>query len=174
MLATVRRTSFVGMQCSVARTLEVVGEWWTILILRSAFSGVRRFDDFQRNLGIARNVLANRLQTLVDNGILERRRYQERPERFEYRLTDRGRDLYPVVVSMLRWGDRWATEGEPGPPVILTHSTCGHDVSPQFTCPACGEAITPRAMRWRYAHHVPAEQRVVVGGLAQGAPVTPA
>jgi DNA-binding HxlR family transcriptional regulator len=167
MLAGMRRTSFAGMQCSVARTLEVVGEWWTILILRSAFSGVRRFDDFQRSLGIARNVLADRLQTLVDNGILERRRYQERPERYEYRLTERGRDLYSVVISLLRWGDRWAMDDQPGPPVILTHS-CGHDITPEFSCPSCGEAIAPRAMRWRYADHVPTDQRVVVGGLAEG------
>src|SRR5437588_10055882 len=103
------------MRCSVARTLGLVGEWWTLLVLRDSFRGVRRFDDFQRNLGIARNVLADRLATLVEAGILERRRYQERPERFEYRLTDKGRDLYPVIVTLMQWGDRWAADPS-GPP----------------------------------------------------------
>jgi|SRR5438105_15757710 len=161
-----RRTSFAGMQCSIARTLEVVGEWWTMLIIRDAFSGVRRFDDFQRSLGIARNVLAGRLQTLVEHDILERRRYQERPDRFEYRLTPRGRDLYPVIVGLLGWGDRWATDGDPAPPVLLTHAGCGHDVVPELTCPACHQAIVPQAMRWRYAEHVPTEHRLGHRGVA--------
>ena len=154
------------MQCSIARTLEVVGEWWTMLIIRDAFSGVRRFDDFQRSLGIARNVLAGRLQTLVDHDILERRRYQERPDRFEYRLTPRGRDLYPVIVGLLGWGDRWATDSDPAPPVVLTHASCGHDVVPELTCPACHQAIAPQAMRWRYAEHVPTEHRLGHRGVA--------
>jgi DNA-binding HxlR family transcriptional regulator len=88
-----KRTSFATMNCSVARTLEVIGEWWTMLVVREAFNGVRRFDDFQARLGIARNVLATRLQSLVDHGILERRLYQEHPQRFEYRLTEKGFDL---------------------------------------------------------------------------------
>src|SRR5262249_8199804 len=116
-----KRTSFAGMHCSIARTLEVVGEWWTLLILRDAFLGIGRFDDFQRRLGIARNVLTDRLQRLVEHGILERHRYQERPERFEYRLTAKGQDLHPVILSLLRWGDRW-TAGEEGPPLLLEHS----------------------------------------------------
>lgn len=139
-----RRTSFAEVRCSVARTLDVVGEWWSLLILRDTFRGVRRFDDFQRRLGIARNVLADRLQTLVDHGVLERRRYQERPERFEYRLTEKGRDLYPVVVTLMQWGDRWAAD-ETGPPVILTHRACGHDISPVLSCPDCGERLDARA-----------------------------
>src|SRR5512140_1885367 len=102
-----RRTSFADMNCSVARTLEVIGEWWSMLVVREAFNGVRRFDDFQARLGIARNVLATRLQSLVEHGILDRRLYQERPERYEYRLTEKGRELYPVLISMMRWGDRW-------------------------------------------------------------------
>ncbi|HEV3123287.1 MAG TPA: helix-turn-helix domain-containing protein [Candidatus Dormibacteraeota bacterium] len=163
-----RRTSFAGMQCSVARTLEIVGEWWTILILRDAFCGVRRFDDFQRRSGIARNILTDRLQTLVDSGILERRRYQERPERFEYRLTEKGKDLYPVVIGLLRWGDRWATEGEPGPPVVLTHIPCEHDVTPELACSACHEPVTANSMRWRYSEHVPLEHRLVLAGVVQG------
>ena len=134
------------MNCSIARTLEVVGEWWTMLVIREAFNGVRRFDDFQAHLGIARNVLATRLQGLVDHGILERRLYQERPERFEYRLTPKGRDLYPVLISLMRWGDRW--ECPPGgPPLHLTHEKCGHDPDPALVCTHCGEALNPREVR---------------------------
>lgn len=141
-----RRTSFAEMNCSVARTLEVVGEWWTMLVVREAFNGTRRFDDFQARLGIARNVLATRLQSLVDHGILERRRYQERPERFEYRLTDKGRDLYPVLITMMRWGDKWEA-GPEGPPVRLVHESCQHEPDPVLTCSHCGERINARQMR---------------------------
>jgi DNA-binding HxlR family transcriptional regulator len=134
------------MHCSVARTLEIAGEWWTFLILRDLFKGVRRFDDMQRNTGIARNILSDRLRTLVEHGIIERRRYQERPERFEYRLTEKGIDLYPVIIALMRWGDRWELES---PPVVLTHKGCGHDVMPQLTCPDCGDQVGARDMRWR-------------------------
>lgn len=138
-----KRTSFAGMDCSVARTLEVVGEWWSLLILRDAFRGVSRFDDFQQNLGIARNVLTARLNTLVEHQILERSRYQERPERHEYRLTERGHDLFPVIASLLRWGDRWAV-GPEGPPVVLLHEACGRDAQPVLTCSHCGSEVTAR------------------------------
>jgi DNA-binding HxlR family transcriptional regulator len=144
----VQRTSFASMECSVARTLDVVGEWWTLLVLRDCFSRVRRFEDFQKSLGIARNVLADRLQTLVDNGILERRQYQERPDRHEYRLTQKGLDLYPVLVSLMRWGDRWAFGADPAP-VQLTHKACGHDVMPVLVCPGCHEEVDARAMSAR-------------------------
>ena len=138
-----KRTSFAGMDCSIARSLEVVGEWWTMLILREAFNGVRRFDDFQVRLGIARNVLAARLQRLVDNGIFERRLYQERPERYEYRLTEKGRDLYPVLMSLLHWGDKWVSD-EAGPPITLTHEPCGHEPGPVMTCQHCCALLNPR------------------------------
>jgi DNA-binding HxlR family transcriptional regulator len=140
-----KRTSFAGMNCSIARTLEIVGEWWTLLILRDAFLGMRRFEDFQHDLGIARNVLTDRLQTLVEHGIFERHRYQEHPERFEYRLTEKGRDLLPVLLSLLRWGDRW-TAGEAGPPLVLEHLRCGHQVSPVLTCPECREEVHARSI----------------------------
>ena len=141
-----KRTSFATMDCSIARTLEVVGEWWTLLILRDAFRGVTRFDDFQQHLGIARNVLTARLNTLVEHQVLERRRYQEHPERHEYRLTERGLDLFPVIASLLRWGDRWAADAE-GPPVVLVHETCGHDAKPVLTCSHCGAEVTARDIR---------------------------
>ena len=142
------------MNCSVARTLEIVGEWWTMLVVREAFGGVRRFDDFQSRLGIARNVLATRLQGLVDHGILERHLYQERPERFEYRLTERGRDLYPVLISLMRWGDKHAV-GDDGPPVLLTHEPCGHDPEAALVCTSCGQQLDPREVKAELATQAP-------------------
>jgi DNA-binding HxlR family transcriptional regulator len=112
----VLKRDYEGQNCSIARALEVVGERWTLLIVRDAFLGVRRFDEFQERLGIARNVLADRLNRLVDEGILERVRYNERPERFEYRLTRKGRDLVPALVSLRQWGDKYRSER---PPTLL-------------------------------------------------------
>jgi DNA-binding HxlR family transcriptional regulator len=133
----VLHNTYEGQQCSIARALEVVGERWTLLIMRDAFLGVRRFDEFQRRLGVARNVLNTRLQRLVEHGLLERSRYQERPERFEYRLTDMGRELWPSIVALMQWGDKWLA-GEAGPPTIIRHRACGGDVSDKRTCLACG------------------------------------
>ena len=129
--------------CSVARALEAIGDRWTMLVIRDAFLGVRRFDDFQRDLGVARNVLADRLGRLVDEGILERRRYQERPERFEYRLTEKGIDLWPVLVSLMKWGDRHAPADD-GPPTLVLHRDCGGEVDERFLCKKCG-AVGRRA-----------------------------
>jgi DNA-binding HxlR family transcriptional regulator len=126
--------------CSVARAMDILGERWTFLILREAFYGVRRFSDMQRNLGIARNILSNRLQTLVGAGILERRRYQEEPERFEYRLTEAGRELYPAIVAIMRWGDEHLCRG--GPPVELRHA-CGETADPVLVCGHCHEPLHP-------------------------------
>src|SRR5215469_13041000 len=107
-----RRKSFGNMQCPIARSLERVGEWWSILILRDAFQGLSRFDEFQESLGIAPNMLTRRLKGLVASGLLERRRYQERPARYEYVLTERGRDFRPVLWALLAWGNRhFAPEG---------------------------------------------------------------
>ena len=133
------------LTCSVARTLSVVGDRWTLLVLRDAFLGVRRFEDF-RAVGLTRHRLADRLKKLVAAGVLERVRYQERPPRFEYRLTEKGRDLYPVLVSLVRWGDRWMA-GEAGPPVELIHRGCGHVIMPVLACPYCAEPVTARDMR---------------------------
>src|SRR5436309_15533180 len=114
--------TYENQVCSIARSLELIGERWTILIIRDAFLGVRRFDDLQRSLGIARNVLQNRLERLVEHGILERVRYQERPERFEYRLTQKGLDLWPVLISLISLGDRHAAPD--GPPATSDHPHC--------------------------------------------------
>jgi DNA-binding HxlR family transcriptional regulator len=126
--------------------VAVLGERWTLVILREAFQGQRRFEDMQRGLGIARNILADRLHTLVEEGILERKPYQERPPRYEYRLTGKGRDLYPVMVSLMQWGDRH-TSGEAGPPVKLLHERCGHEADPSYVCSHCGEALDAREVR---------------------------
>ena len=124
--------------CSVAQALSVVGDRWTMLILKEAFMRVRRFEDFLVRTGAPRPLLAERLKTLVDDGVLEKRLYSERPDRFEYRLTEKGLDLWPVLISLLRWGDKWMT-GKEGPPVEVRHKTCGHAVHPELACPECGD-----------------------------------
>ena len=136
------RIDLSAFQCSVARTLEAVGDKWTLLIVRDAFYGVRRFEDFTRDLGIARNVLTDRLTRLVDAGILERHQYEDRPPRHEYRLTDKGRDLYPVLLTLMQWGDRWAQDDEP--PVEIVHRECGAVTHAVAACAQCGGELTPR------------------------------
>ena len=111
-----RKKTFGDFTCSIARTLDVVGDRWTLLVLRDVFVGINRFDEIQRDLGIARNVLAERLESLVRDGVLERRAYQERPPRHEYMLTQKGKDLQSVLLAMVAWGDRWQGAKE-GPPV---------------------------------------------------------
>jgi DNA-binding HxlR family transcriptional regulator len=132
-------TDLASMECSIGRTLEAIGDRWSLLIIRDAFYGVRRFGDFQKDLGVAKNVLADRLQKLVDRGVLERRQYEERPPRFEYRLTDRGRDLVGVVLAMMRWGDRWTTDGER--PVSIIHTSCGNVTTPFVGCSECRQEL---------------------------------
>lgn len=141
------RSSLAGVDCSVARALDVVGEWWTLLVVRDAFLGARRFEEFRRRSGIARNILAQRLERLVAEGVLERVRYQERPPRHEYRLTEKGRDLFGVLVALRQWGDRWLTSGEP--PLVLEHRDHGHLAQAVLTCAECGEPLTPYAVRAR-------------------------
>jgi DNA-binding HxlR family transcriptional regulator len=135
-----RNTSLANLHCSVARTVDVIGEWWTPLIVRDAFYGLRRFEDFQRSLGIARNVLSRRLDRLVTAGIMERQRYEERPPRDEYLLTEKGRDLFPIIASLMAWGDRW-NAGEAGPPLLLVH-TCGMAGTLRATCDQCGKPMS--------------------------------
>src|SRR5271154_5624543 len=128
--------------CSVARTLEVVGEKWALLAIREVFLGCRRFEEMVQNTGAPRDTLAARLKTLVSHGILERRRYNEHPPRDEYILTQAGRDLYPVILSLMQWGDRHLPL-DSGPPMVLDHK-CGHRLEPRFDCAHCGERIEPR------------------------------
>lgn len=137
---------FSQLNCSVARALEVIGERWSLLIVRDALYGVRRFEDFQKSLGIARNILTDRLKGLVEQGVLERVAYAERPLRYEYRLTDKGKDLTPMLLTMMRWGDKWYP-GEMGPPVKWTHTSCGEVTTPTVSCDVCGEELKRRDLR---------------------------
>lgn len=139
------RKSFADMHCSVAQCLEIIGEWWTMLIVRDVFLGVTRFDDFQRGLGISRNVLNQRLAKLVEAGILTRVPYQEHPPRYDYRLTTKGRDLWPVLTAMREWGDRHAAPD--GPPLLLEHRSCGETFHSALTCSHCGDPVSPRDVR---------------------------
>ena len=134
--------------CSIAASLAFVGDRWTLLILRDAFRGVRRFGDFCADLGIARNILADRLDKLVFHRILTRVPYQDRPLRHEYRLTPKGRDLSPALIALMRWGDRWAVEGEP--PTLLVHDTCGAELEQLLRCPVCDVEVTPSHIRSRH------------------------
>ena len=143
-----KKVSFAGMQCSVAQSLEVIGEWWTLLILRDAFLGVTRFDDFAARLGIARNVLTARLDTLVEHGVLDRVPYDEARGRYDYRLTDKGRALLPVLTAIRQWGDEWIL-GEEHAPVVVQHTTCGEISKGILKCGHCGEELTPTTLRAR-------------------------
>lgn len=131
------------MPCSIARTLSVVGDRWTLLILRNAFLTTRRFDDFQAQLGITRHLLADRLRKLVEFGILKKVAYQDKPERYEYRLTDKGKELYPLLLALVAWGDKWMDEGK-GAPLEYRHHRCGQKFRPVMVCSECGEALNPR------------------------------
>ena len=123
--------------CSIARALDVVGERWSLLIIRdSLFAGVTRFGDFQRNLGVATNVLAARLEGFVAAGVMERRRYTQRPEQYEYILTEKGRDLGPALIALTSWGDRWSSPD--GPPILYEHATCGGAIRQEIACASCG------------------------------------
>jgi DNA-binding HxlR family transcriptional regulator len=128
--------------CSIARTLEIVGEKWALLAVREVFLGNRRFDEMVRRTGAPRDTFAARLRTLVGGGILERRQYSEHPARYEYWLTDAGRDLYPVIAGLMHWGDKHLA-GDDGPPIVLAHR-CGHRLVAQLVCEACGEPLDPR------------------------------
>jgi DNA-binding HxlR family transcriptional regulator len=139
--------TYEDQNCSIARSLELIGERWTLLIVRDAFLGIRRFDDFQESLGLSRGVLAGRLNRLVEAGILERRMYQERPERYEYRLTEKGRDLWPVTIGLLKWGDRYYAEN--GPPRLVLHRGCGGEVTEHLTCAKCGAVLEARDVEAR-------------------------
>jgi DNA-binding HxlR family transcriptional regulator len=143
--AAVTESASTPRVCSIARTLDVVGEKWALLAVREVFLGNRRFDEMVRRTGAPRDTLAARLRTLVGRGILERRQYSEHPARYEYRLTDAGRDLYPVIVSLLRWGDEHLA-GDDGPPLVLEHR-CGHPLVAQLVCEACGDPVEARDTR---------------------------
>jgi len=141
-------------RCAIARTLSVVGDRWTLLVVREAFLRARRFDDLHARTGAPRHVLADRLEKLVAHGILKKVPYQERPLRHEYRLTEKGVDLYPIISALRAWGDRHMPDPE-GPLVEVAHRGCGHVVEPVLTCPACGDRVHARDMRVHRVDGVP-------------------
>lgn len=130
------------LDCSIARTLELIGERWSLLVIRDVLLGNRRFGEIQESLGVARNVLSNRLQRLVDEGILEPRIYRERPERYEYFLTEKGLDLWPVLVAIMGFGDKHLSSGEE--PVRIIHKDCGGAVNDRRICDSCGAWLEVR------------------------------
>src|SRR6478735_6271922 len=132
---SVLRNDYPGEICSIARSLEVVGERWSLLIVRDVMNGRRRFDELQKGLGVARNVLSARLGRLIEEDILERRAYQHGPYRYESFLTEKGLDLWPALVALLAWGDRYSPTAE-GPPMLIVHKECGGPVSDRGICEA--------------------------------------
>ena len=137
-------TSLADWNCSIARTLDVVGEWWTLLILRDAFRGTHRFDDFKDSLGLARSVLTARLAKLTEHGVLERRAYSQHPPRYEYHLTEKGRALFPVIATLIHWGDQWAPTpaGPPGGWPASSSCSCTGELKAR-------RARTRPSCRWR-------------------------
>jgi DNA-binding HxlR family transcriptional regulator len=135
-----QRTDFGAMACSIARTLDVIGEPWSPLVLRNVYVGITRFDQLQQSLGISRKVLAERLRWLVDRGVLERHEYSAKPPRHEYALTTKGLELVDVLMVMVRWGDKWLA-GEAGPPVLYRHHACGQISHVDLHCSVCGQPM---------------------------------
>jgi DNA-binding HxlR family transcriptional regulator len=142
----VKRTDTSGWPCTIARSVDVLGDHWNLLLIRQACLGTRRFDDFQQALGIGRNILTTRLNRLVDEGLLQRVAYHQHPPRFEYRLTRKGREVYPILAAMAAWGDRWLT-GPDGTPLVLRHTTCDHDMHAVVVCSECDEPLDVREVR---------------------------
>lgn len=134
--------------CSVARTIEILGDRWIFLILREAFFGVKTYEKFQHNLGIATNILSNRLKILVRNGIFERIQNPNDGRRYIYKLTEKGLDIYPVTLALMNWGDRWLA-GDEGPPLVLFHETCGHPLQSEVRCMHCGRPVHARDVTYK-------------------------
>ena len=149
------RNDYEDQVCSIAGALEVVGERWSLLIVRDILLGLRRFDELQSNLGVARNVLQTRLSRLQEQGVIERRLYQERPQRYEYRLTEKGLDLWPTIVALMQWGDRYAVAD--GPPTVIEHRGCGGAIDDHRICQRCGEKLSVRDTVARMGPGAPAD-----------------
>lgn len=131
--------------CSVARTLSVIGDRWTLIILRDCFMGVRRFDEFEQSLKVTRHVLADRLKKLVNEGVLRKEPYGDAPVRHQYRLTEKGFALYPILMSIVHWGDNHKADAR-GAPIVHRHKTCGHQMHGELVCSECGEVLDARAV----------------------------
>ena len=143
-----RTADYSNESCTIAATLKVIGDPWTLLVIRDAFNGVRRFEQWQEHLGVARNVLASRLKSLVSHGVLEPHVYTERPLRHEYLLTRKGKDLYAVLLTLHGWGSKHLY-GEAGSGLSFVHRTCGHELEPILSCGACMEPVKPRDLEIR-------------------------
>jgi DNA-binding HxlR family transcriptional regulator len=158
----VTRTDTSAWPCPIARTADLIGDGWTLLIMREACLGTRRFEELQRTLGTGRNILTVRLNKLVDEGLLTKVPYQERPVRHEYRLTDKGRDVYPILAAMAAFGDKWLL-GNDRPPLVLHHATCDHDMHAVVTCSECAQPLEVRSVRARpgpgYPTHILRRER---------------
>lgn len=148
---------FEDQNCSIAASLAVLGERWTLLVMREVLLGRRRFADIRRHVGVAPNILSDRLQTLVNQGLLERYRYSTQPEAYEYRPTQKGVDANPVLVALMRWGDTYAAPG--GAPRVIVHVACGHDANPELHCSHCGEVIEAAQLKVRPGSGANAAQR---------------
>jgi DNA-binding HxlR family transcriptional regulator len=153
--------------CALARTLGVIGDRWTMLVLREAFLGTRRFDAFQRQLAAAPHIVAARLKKLVDHRVLDKRRYHDHPPRYEYRLTERGHELYPAMIALIGWGEKWLKTDQ-GPATVRTHKACNHRLSLVPTCAACGEAVTARDVRATLTPRYAAERARRAGEAESG------
>ena len=143
-------SEIASQHCSIARSLSVVGDSWTMLVVRELFNGNGRFGGLLAETGAPPAILSERLAVLERTGVVEKRPYSSRADRFDYRLTAKGRDLYPILISLMAWGDRWMADGDP-PPVQLVHRACGQPTTPTFVCSACGDPVDPRAMTRRVA-----------------------
>jgi len=141
-----QRTDTSDWPCTIARSASILGDHWNLLLIRQACQGTRRFGDFQAALGVGRNILSQRLGGLVEQGLLARVEYQRKPPRYEYRLTDKGREVYPILAAMAAWGDRWLT-GPEGTPLVLHHASCGHDMRAEVKCSECGGLLDVREIR---------------------------
>jgi DNA-binding HxlR family transcriptional regulator len=157
MMTPVKRVDTSDWPCTIARAAALLGDHWNLLLVRQACLGTRRFDDFQRELGIGRNILTIRLGQLVDEGIMQRVEYHHKPARFEYRLTEKGRDVYPILAAMAAWGERWMT-GPEGTPLVLHHDECGHDMHAVVVCSECAAPLDVRHMAARRGPGHPALQ----------------
>jgi DNA-binding HxlR family transcriptional regulator len=149
------KTDLGVLPCSIARSLQIVGEWWTLLVLRDVCFGCNRFETIHNHLGIARNILTTRLETLAENGMVQRRRYQQHPDRYEYLPTEKALDFVPVLLALVAWGDRWTAED--GPPVLFTHQTCGHDTVATVVCSACAAPLVSDDLDVRPGPGMPSE-----------------
>src|SRR3954463_2284547 len=157
MIANMLGKTYEDQVCSIARSLEVEGERWSLLIIRNAlFAGSTRFSDFQRSLGIATNILQNRLDGFVEAGIMRRHQYSEQPALYEYLLTEKGRDFAPALIALTEWGDRWSAPG--GRPVVYRHAVCGSEVSHEGCCPTCGQVDDPTEVQALPGPGMPADR----------------